>query len=91
MRISILHLNTNMVLPPSLRHVVQLNDGNIRLTMPVGKGRCARDALPHTCNIDAFKSVNYIYTSIKRIYSESGNKFEGCNIAFDASECGNFQ
>ena len=32
---------------PLLCHVVPLNDGNCRLTMPVGKGRCARDALPH--------------------------------------------
>ena len=50
---------------PLLRHVVPLNDGNCRLTMPVGKGRCARDALPHAFHISVFKIVFTISTAIK--------------------------
>ena len=40
---------------PLLRHVVPLNDGNCRLTIPVVKGRCAREALSHAFNIGVFK------------------------------------
>ena len=36
---------------PLLRHVVPLNDWNCRLIIPVVKGRCAREALPHAFNI----------------------------------------
>ena len=36
---------------PLLRHVVPLNDGNCRLTIPVVKGRCTRDTLPHAVHI----------------------------------------
>ena len=39
------------VLLPLLRHVVPLNDRNCRLTIPVVRGRCARDALPHAFHI----------------------------------------
>ena len=42
------------MLLPLLRHVVHLNDGNCRLTMPADKGRYARDALPHTFDIGVF-------------------------------------
>ena len=55
------------VLPPLLRHVVPLNDGTCRLTIPVVKGRCARDALPHAFHIDVFKFVKTISTAIKDI------------------------
>ena len=41
-------------------HVVSLNDGNCRLTMPVGNGRCARDALLHIFEIGVFKTRNQI-------------------------------
>ena len=45
---------------PVLRHMVPLNDGNCRLTMPVGRGRCTRRALPQTFDIGMFKSVKII-------------------------------
>ena len=68
-----------------------LNDGNCRLTMPVGKGRCARDALPHAFHIGVFKFVFTISTAIKHIYKESANIIEGCNVACDTNDCWNFQ
>ena len=70
-----------------LRHVVPLNDGNCRLTMPVVKGRCARDAQPHTFNISFFRSNKKDCAAIKHIYNESANITEGCNDAFDNSDC----
>ena len=76
---------------PLLRHVVPLNDGNCRLTMPVGKGRCARDALPHAFHIGVFKFVFTISTAIKHICKESANVIEGCNVACDTNDCWNFQ
>ena len=76
---------------PLLRHVVSLNDGNCRLTMPVGKGRCARDALPHAFHFGVFKFVFTISTAIKHIYKESANIIEGCNVACDTNDCWNFQ
>ena len=39
---------------PLLRYVVPLN-GNCRLTKPVVKGPCAREALPHPFNIGVFR------------------------------------
>ena len=48
------------VLPALLRHVVLVNNGNCRLTMPVDKGRCACDALPHTFDTCVFKTVKII-------------------------------
>ena len=50
---------------PLLRHVVPLNDGNCRLTIPVVKGRCARDALLHAFHIGLFKFVKMISTIVK--------------------------
>ena len=76
---------------PLLRHVAPLNDGNCRLTMPVGKGRCARDALPHAFHIGVFKFVFTISTAIKHIYKESAHIIEGCNVACDTNDCWNFQ
>ena len=60
------------------------------LTMPVIKGRCARDALPHTFNIGVFKSIKKNSTTTKLIYDKSANIVEGYNIAFDTHDCGNF-
>ena len=34
-----------------------LKDGNCRLTMPIGKGRCASDALLHTFDIGVFEVI----------------------------------
>ena len=55
------------MLLPLLRHVVPLNDGNRRLTIPVDKGHSARDALPHAFHIGVFKFVKTISTAIKYI------------------------
>ena len=76
---------------PLLRHVVPLNDGNCRLTMPVGKGRCARDALPQAFHIGVFKFVLTISTAIKHIYNESAHIIEGCDVACDTNDYWNFQ
>ena len=78
------------VLLPLLRHVLPLNHENCHLAMPVGKGRCASDALTHTFNSGVFKSVENNSIIIKYIYNESGNTIEGCNVVFDASNCWNF-
>ena len=72
---------------PLLRHVVPLNDGNCRLTIPVVKERCARDALPHAFHIGVFKFVKTISTAITHIYKESANIIEDCNVAFDTKDC----
>ena len=75
------------VLLPLLRHVVPLNDRNCCLTIPVVNGRCARDALRHTFGIGMFKSVKKHSSTIKHIYNESANIFEGCNVAFGTNNC----
>ena len=54
-------------------------------------GRCARDALPHAFHIGVFKLVKTISTAIKLNHKESANIIEGCNVAFDTSDCWNFQ
>ena len=59
--------------------------------MGVGKGRCARDALPHAFHIGVFKFVFMISTAIKHIYKGSANIVEGCNVACDTNDCRNFQ
>ena len=74
------------VLLPLLRHVMPLNGGTCRLTMLVGKGRCAHDVLPHTFNIGVFRSVKNNSATIKHIYNEYGNIIKGCNVAFGASD-----
>ena len=76
---------------PLLRHVVPLNDGNCRLTIPVVKGRCAPDTLPHAFHIGVFEFVQTISTAIKHIYKESANIIADCNVAFDTNNCWNFQ
>ena len=78
------------VLLPLLRHVAPLNDGNCRLTMPVGKGCWARDALSHTSNVGGFNSVKNNSHTIKYIYNESVKIIVGCNVAFHTNDCGNF-
>ena len=79
------------VLLSLLRHVVPLNDGNCHLTIPVVKGRCACDALPHVFHIGVLKFVKTISTAIKHIYKEYANIIEDCNVAFDTNDCWNFQ
>ena len=65
------------------------NDGNCRLTIPVVKGRCARDVLScHIFHIGVLKFVKTISTTIKHIYTESANIIEGCNVAFDTNDAG---
>ena len=59
--------------------------------MPVVKGRYARDALPYAFYIGVFRIIKTISTAIKHIYKESANIIEGCNVAFDTSDCQNFQ
>ena len=85
-----LHLKENMcfkweplyALLPSLHHVVPLNDGNCRLTIPIVKGSCAHEALPHAFNIGVFKCGKSNPTTIKHIYNESENLNESCDVAF---------
>ena len=48
---------------------------------PKLKGRCARDALPHTYDIGVFKTVKKNSTIIKYIYNLSENIVDGCNVA----------
>ena len=69
---------------PLLRHVVPLNYGNCHLTIPVVKGRCAREALPHAFNIGVLKYDKSNPTTIKHIYNESENLNESCDVAFDS-------
>ena len=70
---------------PLLRHVVPLNDGNCLLTIPVVKGRCAREAPPHVFDIDVFKYIISNPTTIKHIYNEAENLNESCDVAFDSN------
>ena len=70
---------------PLLCHVVPLNNGNCRLTIPVVKGRCARDALPHAFDIGVFKYSKSDPTTIKHIYNESDNLNESWDVAFDSN------
>ena len=64
MNVSNLHLKgANMcskrepfhALVPLLRHMAPLNDGNFRLTIPVVKEHCAREALARAFNFGVFK------------------------------------
>ena len=71
--------------PPLLRHVVPFNDGNCRLTIPVIKGCCACEALPHAFYIWVFKYGKSNPTKIKHIYNKSENLNESCDVAFDSS------
>ena len=73
------------MLLPLLRHVVPLNDGNCRLTIPVVKGHCSRYALPHSFNIDVFETVKNNSTTIIHIYNASANFTDNCDVAFDTN------
>ena len=91
--ISNLHVKKTYVLearavsraPPIVTSRGPLNDGNCRLTTPVVKGRCAREALPHACNIGVFKYGKSNPTTMKHIYNESENLNESYDIAFDSN------
>ena len=76
---------TFQALLPLLRHVVPLNDGNCRLKIPVVKGRCAREALHHACNIGVFKYGKSNPTTIKHIDNESKTLNESRDVAFDSN------
>ena len=75
---------------PLLRHVVPLDDGNCRLTIPV-KGHCARETLLHAFNIGVCKYGQSNCTTIKHIYNESENLNEKCDVAFDSNNWRNLQ
>ena len=77
------------MLLPFLHHVVALNDGNCDLTIPVIKGSCIRDALPHAFHIGVFKFDKTISTAIKHIFKECAN-IVGCIVGFDTDYCSNF-
>ena len=91
MRISCSKREPFRVLLPLLRRVVSLNDGNCRLTIPVVKGRCARDPLHQAFHIGVFEFVETISTAIKHIYKKSANVIKGCNAAFYTNDCWNFE
>ena len=69
---------------PLLRHVVPLDDGNCRLTIPVVKGRCAREALPHAFNIGVFKYGKRNPTTIKHITTTLGTLMEVVTLLLTA-------
>ena len=71
--------------PPIVTSRGAPNDGNCRLTIPVVKGRCAREALPHALNIGVFEYGKSNPTSIKHIYDESENLNGSCDAAFDSN------
>ena len=54
--------------------------------MPVVKGRCAHDALPHTLNIGMFKWGKNNSATKKNIYNESDNLIDSCEVAFDCND-----
>ena len=66
--------------------MVPLNDGNCRLTIPVVKGRCAREALPHSFDIDVIEIVKNNSTMINYIYNESVNFTDNCDVTFDTND-----
>ena len=93
MDVSNLHVKGEYVLEarahallPLLRHVVPINVEYCRRTIPVVKGRCAREALPHAFDIGVFKYGKSNHTTIKHIYSESENLNESCDVAFDSND-----
>ena len=62
---------------------------NCRLTTPVIKGCCIRDALPHTSSFGVFKSVKKKSSPTKHIHNKSSNWIEDCTVVFDTSDCWN--
>ena len=77
------------LLLPLLRHVVPFKDGNCCLIIPVVKGRCACEVLPHAFNIGVFKYCKSNPTTIKHIYNESDNLNKSCDVAFDSKNLWN--
>ena len=78
------------LIKPTAMEKLMTFPAKIHLIIPVGKGRCIGDVLPHTFNIGVFKSIENISTTIKHILMNL-QIFQGCNVAFDASACCNFQ
>ena len=74
------------MLLPLLHHVVPLDDGNCHLTIPVVKGRWARDVLPHSFNINVFETIKNNSTTIKLIYNESAKFIDNCDVDFDSND-----
>ena len=72
------------------RHMVPLSNGNCRFTIPMAKGRCARDALARIFNIGEFESVEKLSTTAEHIYNESANIIEGYDFAVYPSNFWNF-
>ena len=52
-----------------------------RLTMPIAKGCCARDSLPHIFGIGVFKCSKNNSIAIKHINNESVNLNDSCDVA----------
>ena len=52
------------------------------VTVLAGKGRCARDMLPHYFDISVFKTVKTNSTTIKYIHNQSANTIKGLDVAF---------
>ena len=95
MNVSILHLKYKYgartdshfhVLLPLLLYMVLLNIGNCPLIMPIIKGCCASDALPHTFNIGMLESLEKNSATIKHIDNESTNIIIGYNVAFHTND-----
>ena len=68
---------------PLFRHVVPLNDGDCRLTIPVVKRHCAREVLAQAFDIGVFRYGKSNPATIKHINNESENLNESCVVAFD--------
>ena len=66
------------MLPNGVTWPQWVNDRNCLLTIPVIKGRCAHDVLPHTFNITMLKSIKKNSATIKHLYNESVNIIECC-------------
>ena len=75
----------HMVLP-MLHHIVTLGNGNCYLIMPVVKGRCSYDALPHIFDIDTFKCGKNNSITKKHVYNESMSLIDTCDVAFDNND-----
>ena len=61
--------------------------GIVTSQMPIGKGRCTCDTLPHIFDISVFKIVKKNSTTIKDINNWFANIIEGCNNAFNTNDC----
>ena len=75
---------------PLLRHLVPLNDGNSHLTIPVVKGRCACEALPHAFDIDVFKYGETTIPQRNLFTTNLGNSMEVVTLLLTATIGGIF-